>query len=124
MDGKHPVVLGPPVIHSEKDYFLYGSFITRMCSFRSNIRASYSIKINLDTAIYNEISSQLHRAMLPFRSHYLEKCEKQKIKTMADIYGYHYGAIQELSLGTDPPSKPRHSIFFCPPGTEYLNKSP
>ena len=64
VDGKHCVVLGPSVIHSEKDYFLYSKFITRMCSFRSNIRVFHSIETNLDIAIYNGISSQLPRVML------------------------------------------------------------
>ena len=29
-----------------------------------------------------------------------------------------------VSLGSNLPSKPQPNNFFCPPGTEQLNKSP
>ena len=43
-------------------------------------------------------------------------------RMLQNICGYLWIG-QSVSLGTDPPSKPNSSNFFCPPGTENLNKS-
>ena len=72
-EGKHPIFIGPSVIHFERDEFLFSRFITEMCSYQSNIRLLKIIGTDQDRAIYNGFSAQIPELNLLLCLFHLEK---------------------------------------------------
>ena len=103
-EGKHPIFIGPCMIHFERDEFLFNRFISEMCPYQSNIRSLKIIGTDQNRAIYNGFLAQIPELNLLLCVFHLEKGDRKKLlqlnpqegavkRILADIYGCHYGAI-------------------------------
>ena len=104
-DGKNPTFLGPSILHFNKEEFIFGRFISEMCTYNPQIRGLRIIGTDLDKAIFNGFSSQIPdlRLLLCFFTYLLSDLHppkgSQSINTiLGDIYGLRYGPNKELGL--------------------------
>ena len=78
-EGKHPIFIGPSMIHFKRDEFLFSRFISEMCSYQSNIRLLKIIGTDQDRAIYNGFSAQIPELNLLLCLFHLEKGDRKKL---------------------------------------------
>ena len=58
-DGKHPVFLGPVLIHFEKNSFIFQRFIKELCFLNPKIEAVKGIGTDKEKAIFNGFSKEI-----------------------------------------------------------------
>ena len=109
VDGKHPIFLGPCLLHFWKDTSTFNRFNNEMCSFDPRLQNLKVIGTDQDVAIYNGFSMGNPELKLLLCVYHLEKSDCHKLsqlhpkkgaanKILADIYGCQYGSVKELGL--------------------------
>ena len=109
VEGKHPIYLGPCILHFRKDAFTFNRFFREMCSFDRRIQMLKVIGTDQDMAIYNGFSIENPELKLLLCVYHLEKSDRHKLsqlrpkkgatnKILADIYGCQYGSVKEIGL--------------------------
>jgi len=108
-EGKHPIFLGPSLLHFQKDQFMFGRFAHELCSHKKGIKALQVIGTDLESAIYKGFSSEIDDLRRLLCVHHLENADREKLKNinpksknngqiLRDIYGSQYGTTKELGL--------------------------
>jgi len=108
-EGKHPIFLGPAIIHFQKDSFIFRRFASEMITYHPNIQKLKVIGTDQEMAIYKGFASQIPELRLLLCVFHLENTDKRKImqlgprkgalsKIIADIYGRQYGTVKEYGL--------------------------
>ena len=81
-EGKHPIFLGPSMIHFEKTELIFSRFINEMCTFEPSIRSLKSIGTDLERAIFNGFASQITDLRLFLCALHLQKSDKRKLQQL------------------------------------------
>ena len=108
-DGKHPICLGPAIIHFEKSAFIFSRFASEMTTLQPQIKDFNVIGTDQEMAIYQGFSSQITDLKLLLCVYHFEKADKRKImqlnpkngdmkKIIAGIYGCQCGTVKEFGL--------------------------
>ena len=58
-EGKHPIFLGPAIVHFEKDAFLFSRFASEMLTPQPAISNLKTIRTNLKYSMFNVFLSQI-----------------------------------------------------------------
>ena len=108
-EGKHPIFLGPSMIHFEKTELIFSRFINEMCTFESSIRSLKSIGTDLERAIFTDFASHITDLRLFLYVPYIckKKSDKRKLQQLVPKKGTEainqilrdiYGSIKEYGL--------------------------
>ena len=109
LEGKHPIYLGPCLLHFRKYAFTVDRFFKEMCSFDQRVQRLKVIGTDQDIAIYNGFAMDNAELNLLLSVYHLEKSDHHKLsklnpknwaanKILADIYGCQYGSVKEFGL--------------------------
>ena len=82
-DGKHPICLGPAIIHFEKSAFIFSRFASEMTTLQPKIKDFNAIGTDQEMAIYQGFSSQITDLNLLLCVYRLEKADKRKIMQLS-----------------------------------------
>ena len=77
--GKHPIFLGPAIIHFEKDVFLFSRFASEILTHQPAINNLKTIGTDLEKAICNSFLSQVKDLKLLLRVSHLQQNNKRKL---------------------------------------------
>ena len=101
--GKHPIFLGPAIVHFEKDVFLLSRFASEMLTYQTAISNLKTIGTDPEKAIFNGFLSQIKDLKLLLCVFHLQQNNKRKLTELkpkggsqvintilADIYGRQY----------------------------------
>ena len=110
-EGKHPIFLGPAIVHFEKDVFLFSRFASEMLTYQPAISNLKTIGTDLEKAIFNGFLSQIKDLKLLLCVFHLQQSDKRKLTelkpkggsqaintTLADIHGRQYNTMMEYEL--------------------------
>ena len=102
-EGKHPIFLGPAIVHFEKGVLLFSRFASEMLTYQPAITNLRTMGTDLEKAIFNGFLSQIKDLKLLLCVFHLQQNAKrnltelkpkggiQDINTiLADIYGRQY----------------------------------
>lgn len=132
-NGKHPVFLGPSLLHFEKSTFVFHRFIKELCSFNPSIKSLKVIGTDQEKAIFNGFSQEIENLKLLLCVFHLERTDKDKLKEfckvskdaktiLRDIYGCQYGSIREYGLADSINAKDFHDrLIILKPRWEKLS---
>ena len=77
-DGKHPVFLGPAIIHFEKSAFVFSRFASEMNTIQPKIKDLNAIATDQEVAIYQGFSSQITDLKLLLCVYHLKRLISEK----------------------------------------------
>ena len=106
-EGKHPIFLGPGIVHFEKDVFLFSRFASKILTHQPAINSLKTIRTDLEKAISNGFLSQIKNLRLLLCVFHLQQNDKRKLSkgggraintNLADIYGRQYSTMMEYKL--------------------------
>ena len=78
-EGKHPIFLGPTIVHFEKDVFLFSCFASEILTHQSAINSLKTIRTDLEKAISNGFLSQIKDLKLLLCFFHLQQNDKGKV---------------------------------------------
>ena len=110
-ESKHPIFLGPAIVHFEKDLFLFSRFASEMLAHQPFISNLKAIRTDLEKAIFNSFLSQIKDLKLLLCVFHLQRNDKRKLTELkpkggsqaintilADIYSPQHSTMMEYGL--------------------------
>ena len=119
-EGKHPIFLGPAVLHFDKEVFLFSRFTSEIPTHRPAIGKLKTIRTDLEKTIFNCFLSEIKDLKLLLCVFHFQQNDKRRLtelKTkgdsqaintvLANIYGRQYSTMKEYGL---PDSKDAYDL--------------
>ena len=78
-EGTHPIFLGPTIVHSKEDVFLFSCFSSEMLIYQPAINNLKTIGTNLEKAIFNGFLSHIKNLKLLLGVFRLQQNGKRKL---------------------------------------------
>ena len=82
LEGKHPIYLGPCILHFRKDAFTFNRFFKEVCSFDQRVQKLKAIGTDQDMAIYNCFVMDNAELKLLLCVYHLEKSDRHKLSKL------------------------------------------